>query len=331
MNSSVLDWLLEPVDPGVRYLALRDLCEDVSAGDLSTARKAAHQFGPISQILAEMLPQGTWVRDGQGYLPKYFSLVWSLITLAQLGGNVNEDERIARACEYLFKKNLKLGNKFTTSPAPSGTVDCAQGNLCWSLIALGVRDERLHPAYDWLARSQTGEGIAPKTDANAVERYYAYKCGPNLACGANGGKACAWGAVKVLLALNVIPAEWETAQTTQARQMTVDLLLSVDPAIAAYPQRIAGKPNRSWWKFGFPIFYITDILQLVEVLLAAGCMGDPRLDHALELIQSAADAQGRWKMDYDLTGKTWVNYGPLGQPNKWVTYRALKVLKLAGR
>lgn len=331
MKDTVLEWLLEPADAGVRYLALRDLCDGIPADDLLAARTAAHQSGPIHLILSEMLPQGTWIKDGQGYLPKYHSLVWCLITLAQLGGHIDADERISRACDYLFKKNLKLGNKFTSSPAPSGTVDCLQGNLCRALTVLGVRDARLGAAYDWLARSQTGLGIAPKTELDAAERYYAYKCGPNFNCGANGGWPCAWGAVKVLLALAVIPVEYQTEQTRQATQLAVDFLLSVDPAEAAYPQRVKGKPNRSWWKFGFPVFYITDILQLVEALLEAGCTGDARLNHALDLIASAADASGRYRMDYDLTGKTRVNYGPLGQPNKWVTYRALKVLKLAGR
>jgi hypothetical protein len=32
-------------------------------------------------------------------------------------------------------------------------------------------------------------------------------------------------------------------------------------------------------------------------------------------------------MEYDYTGKTWVDFGPKKQPNKWVTYRALRVLK----
>jgi hypothetical protein len=33
-------------------------------------------------------------------------------------------------------------------------------------------------------------------------------------------------------------------------------------------------------------------------------------------------------MEYDYTGKTWVDFGPKKQPNKWVTLRALRVLKM---
>ena len=329
MAQTAVDWLLEPGDPGVRYLALRDLCEQIDPAALRLARTAAHREGPIAQLLGEMLPQGTWCKDGPGYNPKYRSIAWSLIQLSQLGASIEEDERIGLACSYYLDHALKQGNKFSTNPAPSGTVDCLQGNMCLALTLLGCRDERLRLAYDWLARSQTGQGIAPNTSTEPGERYYAYKCGPGLTCGANGKTACAWGAVKVLLALAHIPLEWETDQTRLARRMAVDFFFTVDPITANYPQRIKGKPNRSWWKFGFPVFYITDLLQLVEALLAAGCAGDRRLEKSLAFIRDQADEQGRWNLEYDYNGKTWIEYGQKGQPSKWVTYRALKVLKAA--
>jgi len=107
----------------------------------------------------------------------------------------------------------------------------------------------------------------------------------------------------------------------------VDFLLSVDPAEATYPTRNGAKPSRNWWKFGFPIFYVTDLLQLVEALVKLGYGGDPRLSHALAIIREKQDANGRWVLEYDYTGKTWVEFGAMKQPNKWVTLRALRVLK----
>jgi hypothetical protein len=34
-------------------------------------------------------------------------------------------------------------------------------------------------------------------------------------------------------------------------------------------------------------------------------------------------------LEYDYTGKTWVDFGLKKQPNPWVTLRALRVLKAA--
>ena len=321
-------WLLEKDEPGVRYLALRDL-KDLSVADheLRTARKAAHKQGPIAAILAEMDKAGFWVEPGSGYNPKYRSTVWALIALAQLGASIEEDKRIALACAYFLDHAFAAGGQITASGAPSGTADCLQGNLCWALRELGYDDPRLAMAFEWMARTVTGEGIAPVADRQAAVRYYAGKCGPLFACGSNNKLPCAWGGVKVMLALSHWPIKQRTPVMKRAVKQGAEFLLSVDPATAAYPTGFSSKPSQSWWKFGFPVFYVTDVLQIVEALVALGYGHDRRLENALKLIRDKQDAQGRWLMEYHYAGKTWGNYGRAKQPNKWVTLRALRTLK----
>jgi len=326
LNGDSPAWLLERDEPGVRYLALRDLA-DADPGELKAARRAAHREGPIAAVLAQMDRSGFWVKPGPGYLPKYRSTVWSIILLAQLGASIEEDKRIGQACAYVLDQALTEGGQFTASGAPSGTADCLQGNLCRALIDLGCDDPRLKTAYDWLARSVTGEGVAPVTDKQAAVRYYAGKCGPNFACGSNNKLPCAWGAVKVMLAFGVWPASRRSPLIKRAIKHGAEFLLEPDPATAAYPTGSADKPSSNWWKFGFPIFYVTDLLQIVEALAALGYGADPRLKNALALIRGKQDARGRWPLEYDYTGKTWIDFGPKGQPNKWVTLRVLRVLK----
>ena len=109
----------------------------------------------------------------------------------------------------------------------------------------------------------------------------------------------------------------------------IAFLLSHDPAVADYPFGMGSKPNSSWFKFGYPIGYITDVLQNLEVLAALGQAQNPTLANALELVLSKQDEQGRWKLEYTYNGKTWVDTEKKGQPSKWVTLRALRVLKAA--
>ena len=328
LQGDVIQWLLEPNMPGVRYLTLRDLL-DYSPADpeLRTAQLAAHTEGPITTILSRMDKTGYWVEPGSGYTPKYRSTVWSMIMLAQLGASAMLDDRIVRACTYVLNHALMPGGQFTASSAPSGTADCLQGNLCASLLDLGYDDPRLSIAFEWMARSVTGEGVAPLGDRGSELRYYAGKCGPIFACGANNKLPCAWGAVKVMLAFSKWPVERHTPLIERAIQQGVDFLLSTDPATASYPTGWSDKPSGNWWKFGFPVFYVTDLLQNVEALVELGYGDDPRLANALTIIREKQDAQGRWALEYDYTDKTWINWGVKKQPNKWVTYRALRVLK----
>jgi hypothetical protein len=262
LNGDSLSWLLETDSPGVRFLALRDLLDlPAKNARLRAARKLAYTQGPIATVLGGMEAQGFWMKSGPGYNPKYRSTVWAITLLAQLGASSAEDARIALACNYVLEHALASTGQFTMTGAPSGTVDCLQGNLCWALQQLGCHDERLDVAYEWMARTVTGEGIAPATDRDAPVRYHSTKSGPMFSCGANYKQSCAWGGVKVLTAL--------------------------------------------------------------------GYGRDPRLKNAWDIILNKQDAQGRWALDYDYIGKTWGDYGRGKQANKWVTLRALRVLKAA--
>ena len=328
LRGDSLPWLLEPENPGVRYLALRDLI-DLSPEDrnLTSARKAAHKEGPIAEVLSKMNEEGYWVKSGSGYNPKYRSTVWSMILLAQLGASAKEDQRVEQACCYVLD-HMAEGGQFTstTSGAPSGTIDCLQGNLCWSLTALGCDDPRLDKAYEWMARTVTGDGIAPMEEKDATVRYYAYKCGPTFACGVNNKLPCAWGGVKVMLAFSKLPVEKRTPLIRKAIKQGAEFFLGIDPATAKYPTRDGSKPNRAWWRFGFPVFYVTDLLQLAEALVGLGYGDDPRVASTLNIIREKQDSEGRWSLEYDYAGKTWIDFGKTKQSNKWVTLRALRVL-----
>ncbi len=330
LKGDSLSWLMEAETPEVRYLALRDLLDRPAADpELRTACRAAHAAGPIATILNSMDKEGYWVEPGPGYNPKYRSTVWSLILLAQLGARIEEDERISLACAYYLDHALAPGGQMASASAPSGTADCLQGNMCWSLLELGCDDPRLPAAFDWMARTVSGEGMASSDDRSAPVRYYAGKCGPSFACGANNRLPCAWGGVKVMLAFGKLPKDRRTSIIDHAVRHGVDFFLGVDPSEASYPTGYSSKPSQNWWKFGFPVFYVTDLLQLVEALVALGFGHDPRLSHALALILEKQDSQGRWALEYDYTGKTWMDFGEKKQPNKWVTLRALRVLKRA--
>jgi hypothetical protein len=180
-----------------------------------------------------------------------------------------------------------------------------------------------------MARSVTGECIAPVSDRHAEVRYYAGKCGPNFACGSNDKKPCAGGAVKVIQALARIPAERRTPDIERAIEQSIDFLFSVELTTAAWPSGYSAKPSGNWWKFGFPVFYVTDLLQVAEALVELRIGRDPRMQGMLDLILSKQDENGRWLLEYDYTGKTWADFGEKKQPNKWVTLRALRVLKKA--
>lgn len=331
LNGDPIPWLLEPDpdNPGVRYFTLTDLLDrPADDAEVVAARQAIMETGPVPAILEAQYPEGYWVKPGVGYYPKYRGTVWSVIFLAQLGSDGN-DERIRRGGEYVLSHSIATSGAFSYTGAPSGALYCLAGNLCAALLDLGwLGDERLDRALDWLARATTGEGIAPAEERQAQLRYYkSGACGPGFACSANNRLSCAWGAVKAMLAFAKLPESALTPTIEVAIEAGVAFLLSRDPAVADYPAGLSDKSSRSWFRFGFPLFYVTDVLQNLEALTSLGLGSDPRLESGVELVLSKQDEQGRWKMEYTYNTKTWADIEEKGQPSKWVTLRALRVLK----
>lgn len=331
LNDDPLPWLLESdsSNPGVRYFTLRDLLERIPEDpEIIAAMHDVMTSGPVPAILEAQNSEGYWVKPGPGYTPKYRATVWQIIFLAQLGADGNEP-RIQAGCEYVLDHTRSKRGGFSISATPGKMIHCLQGNLCAALIDLGwLDDERLVEALDWLARSITGEGIAPYEDTQASVRYLrGGNSAPGFVCSANNQLPCAWGAVKAMLALSKVPESAHTPAMHAAIEAGIEFLLGRDPAIADYPMGYSSKPSQSWFKFGYPLGYVTDVLQNLEVLTALGCGSDPRLEPALDLVLSKQDKQGRWKLEYTYNGKTWVDVEQKGQPSKWVTLRAMRVLK----
>ncbi len=329
-----LKWLLEDdrANPGPRYFALRELLgRPEDDPEVVPARRAIMDRGPVPAILNAQQPGSYWVKPGPGYGPKYRGTVWQIIFLAQLGADGN-DKRVRAACDYVLDHGRSRHGGFSATGTPSGMIHCLEGNLGAALIDLGwLGDERLDEALDWLARSVTGRDIAPNDERSADVRYLrSGNSGPGFLCSANDHLPCAWGAVKAMLALSKVPEGERTAAMQEAIEAGLKFLFSVDPATAAYPMGYSDKPNRSWFKFGYPIGYVTDVLQNLETLVALGYGQDPRLRPALELLLSKRDERDRWSMEYTYNGKTWVDVEEKGQPSKWVTLRALRVLQGSG-
>ena len=170
-GTNILSRLLEmdTVNPGVRYFALQELVGlAVDSAECRAAQQQVMTSGPVPVILAHQHSGGYWVAPG--YWPKYTGTIWSLTFLAQLGAD-GRDPCIRQACEHLFSYATAEHGGLSADGRNSSLIHCLQGNLCAALIAFGyLGDERLGRALDWLARSITGDGIAPSTPEGRLAR-----------------------------------------------------------------------------------------------------------------------------------------------------------------
>ena len=320
-------WLLDGDDPSVRYFTLtRLLRASPDEPEAVSARREIMTRGTVPRILAAQGDDGHW-GDRDRFYAKYTGTAWQLIILAELGAD-GADERVRRACEAILRDaqdaesggfSVNRGKK-TGGGLHSSVIPCLTGNLTFSLIRLGMLDDpRARRGVDWITtyqRFDDAEGDAPTG--------WPYE--PLEICW--GRHTCHMGAVKALKALAEIPPERRSAEVRRTLADGVEYVLKHRVHRRSHDLQRDSKPG--WRRFGFPLMYQTDVLEILGILTGLG-VRDERMSDALALVAAKRDAQGRWKLEDTFNGRFVVDIEAKGKPSRWITLRALQVLAAAGR
>jgi hypothetical protein len=324
LKADATDWLLEEDNPSVRYFVLKDILDRPEDDtEVLTARQQIMQTGVVPKILEKQREPAYLQTYPRFYTFKYKGLVWSLIALAESGAKRNA--QIEAQCEYLFERSQEPndGGFSMNNAAKKGggrmteVIPCLTGNMVWSLIHFGyLEDARLQKGIDWLTRSMRfNDGIETEPQVPPYDRYE--MCW--------GRHTCFMGVVKALKALSAIPEGKRTDEVSRTIQKAVEFLLIHHIYKQSHNPNRAAKPG--WLKFGFPLMYQTDVLEILDILTALG-RKDSRMDEAVNLVGSKQDNPGRWRMEnMYLSDRLLIPFGQKDAPNKWLTLRAMRVLK----
>jgi hypothetical protein len=88
------------------------------------------------------------------------------------------------------------------------------------------------------------------------------------------------------------------------------------------------KGGTAWRNFAFPTWWHYDVLRGLDYLRCAGVAPDERVAEAIALVVSKRDRDGRWPLERLYPGVMPVEIDDgEGQPSRWNTLRALRVLK----
>jgi hypothetical protein len=323
MEPATIDWLLEADNPSVRYFTLVDILGEPANGSAaSAARLAIMEQGLVPQLLAMQNSDGSWFEPQKFYTNKYGGTVWCLLLLAELGAEPN-DPRVQKACAFILEHswNRELGGfsyqaSVKGSGLAGGVIPCLTGNMVYSLIKLGCgTDERVLRAIDWInawQRADDNEGPGPAGPIyDRLEVCW-------------GRHSCHMGVAKTLKALAAIPAGQRDPATVAKIGELAEYFLKHHLYKKSHQLAEVAKPG--WLKPGFPLMYQTDILELLG-LFADLQIRDPRLADALAILRGKRRPDGSWLLENTFNGKMAVTIEQKGEPSKWITLKALRVLR----
>jgi hypothetical protein len=72
--------------------------------------------------------------------------------------------------------------------------------------------------------------------------------------------------------------------------------------------------------------YQTDILEILGIMTRLGYK-DERMQEAVDLVVKKQNDEGKWKLESTFNGRFQVNIEKKGEPSKWITLNALRMLK----
>jgi hypothetical protein len=306
----VTDWLLDS-DPAIRWQVMRDVLHEPQ-NVVATERSKIATQGWGAKILDSQSSDGSWGGDAEtaAWIPTdapWMPPLYILLLLKDLGLDPT-DER-ARQAIGRVRDNFRWDEEFGALPFFGGEVEpCINGKV----VAIG---------------SYFGQAVDPLLDRLLGEQL------------TDGGWNC--------------EAPPSTRSSFNSTMSVVDALTEYEKAHGTTPAVTAARAsaleyyrerhmmrslstgeivNPRWSLFSFPNRYIYDVLWGLDLLRSAGVSPDERLTEAIDLVESKRQPDGRWMLDRAKLGDVDFDMGEVvGEPSRWITLRALRVLDWAGR
>lgn len=308
LQRSVIEWLLDS-DPSIRWQVIQDLI-DAPADEVAAERSRVATEGAGARLLALQGADGQW--GGAAWNRGWNSTMHVLMLLRDMGLDPAGDparRALGLVREYVTWQGWE---EYDGNPFFSGEVEpCINGQVgavgaYFGQDVQGIVDRLLSeqlPDGGWNCEAANGSTRSSFNTTICVleallEHERAVGAGPEVTAARLRGQ-------EYLLERRLF------------RRLSTGEVIERDR-----------KGNTDWSCFAFPTWWHYDVLRGLEYLRRAGVVPDERVAEAIDLVASKRDGEGRWLLENQYPGEMLVEMDEgEGQPSRWNTLRALRVLK----
>ncbi|MDX6462201.1 MAG: hypothetical protein QOE55_5898 [Acidobacteriaceae bacterium] len=304
----VLEWLLNS-EPPVRWQAMRDLT-DAPAVAVAVERVAVAHEGIAATILQSQHPDGSWRRENA---PVWLTTLFTMQLLRSTG--IDPTEPVVEAAVARLESGLRwndLGGCWELRPPETGGNTFFEGEEepCINGGALAVGAYFGRPSQRLVQRlldEQLEDGgwncEAPKSSRSSFH---------TTLCVLEG----------------LLEYEWAVGATPEvafARRRGNEYLLQR----LLHRRLSTGEVvNPEFLQFAFPPRYHYDVLRALDYFRADESAPDLRMREAIDIVQGKRLPDGRWPLDATYDESLAVTLDErVGQPSRWNTLRASRVLR----
>lgn len=299
----IIDWLLKG-DVAIQYQTWRDLLgvEKVDLQDLIAKEGWGQMF------LSRRNSNGHW--GLRFYQPKWISTHYTLLDLRHL--NLSSTNEIAQDTIELVLQNSKSGDGgIRLGPSTSQHSDiCVNGMFLNYASYFKTSEEMLHSIVDSILNEIMPDG--------------GFNCVTERAGAKHSSFHTTISVLEGLTEFLKAGFTYRKAEILSAKINAVEFILKHRLYLSDHTGRII---NKDFLKLTYPCRWKYDILRALDYFQYAGVEGDSRMISALDILRSKRNRDGTWQQPAAHAGQVHFTMEKAGEPGRWNTLRALRVLK----
>ena len=300
-QNSITEWLLEG-DPAIRWQTRRDLL-GAEERTVEAERRQVAATGWGAKLLSFQEPSGLWA--GGLYSPKWTSTTYTLLLLRRLGLESGHPQA-ERACRLLLDKGFYADGGINYSPTSQHSETCITGMVLSILAYFNYRDERLTKLVEHLLGQQMADG------------------GWNCQSYQGATHSSFHTTLSVLEGLREYEKRRPDPRLVASQDRAVEFLL-IHRLFRSHRTGEVVDPRMT--RFSFPPRWRYDVMRVLDYLQERNIPPDPRLADAIKLINKKRRPDGAWPLQNRHPGRTFFELEAVGQPSRWNTLRALRILQ----
>lgn len=302
INESGISWLLKG-DVSIQYQTYRDLLDE----DKPLLRKKIELEGWGAKLLSHRKPDGNW--GIRYYQPKWTSTHYTLLDLKNLHISPYQKE-IKETLEFVFENEKGPDGGI----CPIGTIQhsdvCVNGMVLNFASYFKVKETLLKSIVDFLLAEKMQDG--------------------GFNCKSNRGGAIHSSLHSTLSVLEGILEYKKNGYRYRLRELN-EAKIESEEFILIHKLFRSDKTgeiiNPAFLKLCYPPRWYYDILKAMDYFQSAKRKYDNRMDDAIDVLLKKRNEDGKWKLSSKHPGQTYFDMEQAGEPGRWNTLRALRVLR----
>jgi hypothetical protein len=303
-NDKIIQWLLAG-DVSIQYQVSRDILKR-NATTLSTLQKKIETEGWGLKLLKKQHPNGHWGRTF--YQPKWTSTHYTLTDL-KIIGLPPENKAAQRSTEMVLSQPQGKFGGINYSVTVKESDVCINGMILNFAAYFLPQHSRLPNIIDYLLNVQLLDG--------------GWNCNYLKKDTAHSSLHSTLSVLEGLLEFRKNIPDYRPLEILQAEKRAISFLLLHN----LYQSHHTGETiDLRMLRLSFPSRWRYDILRALDYFQMANVPYDKGMKSALEILVAKKGKDGKWPLQEKHKGEVHFDMEKIGEPSRWNTLRALRVL-----